>query len=119
MPDSRHRVQALIQSDVLEHACLQHALFLLHSADRLIVDGKLDRLGVAVDLDVADRVGAVRIAAARDVYYGLAVPIRFVEIEWVFLDLAVESDELLGIDAADVALVAKVGGEIEHVPVLA
>ena len=75
MPDSHHLISTLVQSHVLEQTYPQRALFLPHGADGPVIDPKLDRVGVAIDLDVDDGIGAVGIAAAGDVGYGLTVPI--------------------------------------------
>src|SRR5699024_4422897 len=69
-----------------------------------------------VDGDVPLAGGAVHKAAAADVDHGLGGPVSLVDVEGILLDLAVVGDKALVIAALDAALVAAVGGEVEHIP---
>ena len=71
---------------------------------------------VGVDPDLGHILGAVHIAAAAGVYKGLLAPVRLVQVEGVLFDFAVKGDKALLVLAVFAALVAPVGGKVEHIP---
>src|SRR5699024_9332868 len=80
------------------------------------VDHQGDGGAVGVGGDVPRAGGAGHKAAAADVDHGLGGPVSLVDVEGVLLDVAVVGDKALVIAALDAALVAAVGGEVEHSP---
>ena len=89
------------------------ALLGLHQLTVLV---QRDLRQIGVDLDLGHILGAVHIAAAAQVHKGLLAPIGLVEIEGVFFDLAVKGDKSLLVLAMLAALIASIGGKVEHVP---
>ena len=89
------------------------ALLGLHQLTVLV---QRDLRQIGVDLDLGHILGAVHIAAAAQVHERLLAPIGLVEIEGVFFELAVKGDKSLLVLAMLAALVAAIGGKVEHIP---
>src|SRR5699024_1230285 len=71
---------------------------------------------VGVDLDGGLGFGAVGITLAADMYERLLAPVSLVGVGSILLDLAVKGDQALVVHARLAALVAGVGGKVEHIP---
>ena len=71
---------------------------------------------VGVNLDFGHILGAVHIAAAAGMHKGLLAPVGFVQVEGILLDFAVKGDKPLLVFAVFAALIAPVGGKVEHIP---
>src|SRR5699024_3308259 len=106
-------VGAGLQVNVLEHGAVVDCL---EGARLNAVDRQGDGGAVVVDGDVPLAGGAVHKAAAADVDHGLGGPVGLVDVEGVLLGLAVVGDKALVVAALDAALVAAVGGKVEHIP---
>ena len=85
-------------------------------AHRAAVGIQRDFFLVGVDLDDGGVFLAVGTAAAGDVDERLVAPPCFVEVESVLFGLAVKRHQALVVHAGLAALVAGVGGKVEHIP---
>ena len=73
-------------------------------------------VGVGIDFDGGDGVGAFGEAAAGDIEDGLIAPVGLIEVEDVFFQLTVGGDEAFVIPAGYAAFMAGGDGEVKDVP---
>ena len=71
---------------------------------------------VGIDGNAAGVLHPVDVPLAADVHEGLVAEPGLVGVEGILLILAVEGDQALVVHAVFAALVAAVGGKVEHVP---
>ena len=80
------------------------------------VDKQGNRFLVGVDLDLDLAAGALGKALGADMHKRVLAPPRLVQVEAVLLGFAVKGDKPLVVHTRLAALVAGIGGKVEHIP---